>query len=197
MITQEKTLVIFKPDVIQRQIVGELISKFERKGFKLVGMKLVWPTKKLAGQHYTDDVGYLTTVGKNTIKYAQERGEEVIEDDPFKMGSLVRDWNIEYLSCGPVIAIVFEGPHIIESVRKIIGSSNPVMADVGTIRADYSPDSFFLANSQGRTSRNIIHASDTKENAEREISLWFSKDEIHQYETAIEKVLFDTGWTQN
>ncbi len=194
---KEQTLVIFKPDVIQRQIAGELISRFERKGFKIVGMKMTWPSKELMKKHYTDDPAYLTEVGEKAITNAKERGEEVKEHDPYKIGAMVRDWNVEYLSCGPVVALVLEGPHIIESVRKMVGGSNPLTADVGTIRSDYSPDSFVISNMQGRTTRTIIHASDSVENANREIPLWFKKDEIYNYETAIEKVLFDAGWSKS
>ncbi len=194
-ILQERTLVIFKPDVLQRQIIGELITRFERKGFKIVGMKLIHPSKELVGKHYTDDPAYLKEVGEKGIASALARGEEVKETDPMKIGNQVRDWNIQYLACGPVLAMVLQAPNIVEAVRKMLGSSNPANADIGTIRADYSPDSFFLANMQGRTTRTLIHASDSVENAKREISLWFNNNEIYEYETAMEKVLFDAGWS--
>lgn len=195
MITQEKTLVIFKPDVIQRHIIGELITKFEKKGFKIAAIKMKLASEELLGKHYTDDPKYLKEVGEKAIKSARERGEKVEETDPLKVGGQIRQWNIDYLSSGPVVAIVLSGPHIIEAVRKITGSTNPQNADVGTIRGDYSPDSFFLSSLQGRTTRNVLHASDSLENAQREIKLWFNDDEICEYETAIEKVLFDSGWT--
>lgn len=193
--TSERTLVIFKPDVIQRQIVGELLTRFERKGFKIVGMKMTQPTLELAGKHYTDDEAYLIEVGEKTKAFAKERGEETFDLSDYEVGALVRKWNMEYLSCGPVIAIVIEGPNVVEGVRKMIGKSNPILADVGTIRADYTPDSYLLANTQGRTSRTMVHASDSPENGKREIALWFNEDEIFSYETAIEKILFDIGWS--
>lgn len=192
---EERTLVIFKPDVIQRQIVGELISKFERKGFKIAGMKLVWPSEELVGNHYVEDEAYLKEVGEKALSNALTRGEVLKETDPVKIGAKIRMWNIDYLSCGPVLAIVLQGPTIVEAVRKIVGSSNPQNADMGTIRADYTPDSFLLADEQGRTTRTLIHASDSVENAKREIGLWFKDSELYNYETAIEKVLFDAGWS--
>ncbi len=194
-IIHERTLVIFKPDVVQRQIVGEFISRFEKKGFKIVGMKLVWAKEELVAKHYVDDESYLKEVGDKAVSNSLARGEKITETDPIKIGQRVRQWNIDYLICGPVLAIVLQGPTIVEAVRKIVGSSNPQNADVGTIRADYSPDSFLLANEQGRTTRTLIHASDSVENANREIKLWFSDSELCDYETAMEKVLFDAGWT--
>lgn len=192
----ERTLIVFKPDVIQRQIVGELITRFERKGFKIVGMKMVHPTRELVGKHYEADEAYMTEVGEKTIAFAKERGEDVGDETALEIGQRVRLWNIEYLSCGPVIAAVVEGPNVIEGVRKIIGRSNPIVADVGTIRSDYTPDSYLLADIQGRTTRTMIHASDAPERASREISLWFDESEICKYETAIEKVLYDVGWSR-
>ena len=182
---------------MQRQIVGELLTRFERKGFKIVGMKLTHATKELVSKHYTDDPDYLRSIGEKGIASALARGEEILDKDPMKIGAQVRNWNIQYLACGPVIAMVLQAPTVVDSVRKMLGSTNPANADVGTIRADYSPDSFLLANMQGRTTRTLLHASDSPENANREIALWFNEDELHNYETAMEKVLFDTGWSNN
>lgn len=193
-ITKERTLIILKPDVIQRQIIGEILTRFERKGLKVVAMKLVTPSRELVSKHYSDDKAYLEEVGNKGIVSAKERGEDLGDLTALEIGARVRMWNVEYLSCGPVLAVVLEGAHVIASVRKLIGKSNPVDADVGTIRADFTPDSFLLSNAQGRTTRTMIHASDSVENANREIALWFSKDEILSYETAIEKILYDAGW---
>ena len=153
------------------------------------------PTPELAGEHYQASDTQLRGMGEKTLKIAAENGETLAEIDPIKIGMKIRQWNMDYLSCGPVLVLVMLGPHIIEVVRKMVGVTNPLMADVGTIRADYSPDSISLANWQERTTRTIIHASDSVEGAEREIGLWFKKDEIFEYETAIEKVLFDTSWS--
>jgi nucleoside-diphosphate kinase len=192
----EKTLVLFKPDVVQRQIVGEFITRFERKGFKIVGMKMIWPTKKLVGLHYAEEKEYLIEVGKKTIKSALERNEKMKESDPLKVGKKIREWNMEYLSCGPILAIVLEGASVIESVRKMIGSTNPITADIGTIRADYSPDSYMLANIQGRNTRTLLHASDSSKSAKREIPLWFKKGELYKYSVGIEHILYDAGWSE-
>jgi len=195
--TKQRTLTVFKPDVIQRQIVGEILQRFERKGFKVVAMKMLVPSAELVGKHYSGDEAYLTDVGSKTIAFAKERGDNIPEGTPLELGQKIRQYNIDYLTCGPVIAMVLEGPNVIEAVRKIIGRSNPILADVGTIRSDYTTDSYFLADVQGRTTRTMFHASDSVEAANREIPLWFEVDEIVEYETAIEKILYDVGWSSN
>lgn len=195
--TQEKTLVIFKPDVLQRQIVGELLTRFERKGFKIIGMKLTHPSRELVGEHYAASEDYLIEVGEKSLKSAKEQGEDTWNMTALEIGSQIRQWNIDYLTCGPVVAMVLQGPTIIQSVRNILGSTNPQNADIGTIRGDYSPDSFMLSNAQGRTTRTIVHASDSIESATREIPLWFNEDELFDYTTGIESILFDAGWSKS
>lgn len=191
----ERTLVVLKPDVIQRQIIGEVLQRFERKGYKIIGMKMMHVSKELVGEHYIDDNEYHIGIGKKAIEAAKARGEE-LEIDPIKVGKQIRQWNMNYLSCGPVVAMVFEGSLVIEGVRKILGKTNPRQADVGTIRSDYTPDSYVLSDMQGRTTRTMIHASDSKESADREIPLWFNEDELFDYETAVEKILYDAGWSK-
>jgi len=193
-LSKQRTLVIFKPDVVQRQIIGEILTRFEKKGFKIVGLKMVWPTEELVKKHYTDDESYLIQVGKKSLKSAQDRGEPMKEKDPYLIGKRIREWSVDYLCCGPVLAIVLEGASVIESVRKMVGKTNPVLADVGTVRADYTPDSYLLSNLQGRTTRTLIHASDSIDSATHEIPLWFSAEEMFEYKTAIEHVLYDAGW---
>ena len=193
---KERTLLIFKPDVMQRQIVGEILSRFEKKGFKIVGMKMTWPSKELMAEHYIDKDEYHKSVGEKTKKGAEARGEDTSNWDSLAVGKKVREWNIKYLSCGPVVALVLEGNCVIEGVRKLLGKTNPRISDVGTIRADYSPDSYLLADLQGRATRTIVHASDSVESAEREIPLWFKENELYDYKTAIEHILYDAGWSK-
>jgi nucleoside-diphosphate kinase len=195
MAEMERSLIVFKPDVVQRQIVGEILQRFERKGFKIIGMKMVNPSKDLIGKHYSNNKDYLESTGSKVRKGAEERGEKVKESD-YELGLRVRDWCIEYLTCGPVIAMVLEGWHVIELVRKALGSTNPRTADIGTIRSDYTPDSYVFADMQGRVTRTMVHASDSRESAKREIPLWFNNDELFKYETAIEKILYDAGWSK-
>jgi len=192
---KEKTLVVFKPDVVQRQIVGEIISRFERKGFKIVGVKMLIPSRELVGKHYEDKKEYLMETGEKAKKGAIARGEDVSNWNSLERGQWIRESNINYLTCGPVIAVVLQGFAVISGVRKMLGSTSPADSDVGTIRADFSLDSFALADEQGRVTRSMVHASDSVENAEREIGLWFNATEISEYETAAEKIFYDVGWS--
>ena len=193
----ERTLVIFKPDVVQRQITGELISRFERKGFKIVGMKMLTPTREQVGAHYEDDEEYLKGMGEKARKGAASRGEDVSNWDSLAVGQKFRNLNIDYLTCGPVIAIVMEGFGIISGVRKMLGATSPADGDVGTIRMDYSLDCYALANEGSRSTRTMVHASDSVESANREIPLWFEENELSDYETAVEKIFYDAGWSNN
>jgi nucleoside-diphosphate kinase len=192
---KEKSLLVFKPDVVQRQIVGQLIDRFERKGYKIVGMKMLIPSTELVGKHYEDEEAYLIETGEKAKKGAIARGEDISQWDSLARGKWIRESNINYLTCGPVIAIVLQGFGVIAGVRKMLGSTSPADGDVGTIRADYSLDCFALADEQGRVTRTMIHASDSVENAEREIGLWFNATEISEYETANEKIFYDSGWS--
>ncbi len=194
---QERTLVLIKPDVLQRQLVGEILSRFERKGVKLTAMKMLNATREQVGEHYIDDEGYLIETGEKARKGAIARGEDVTGWNSLEQGKKVRQRNINYLTCGPIIAIVFEGFGVISQVRKILGSASPADGDIGTIRDDYSLDTYALADSIDRSTMTMLHASDSVENAERELKIWFKESEIcNDYETGVEKIFYDAEWTK-
>jgi len=191
----ERTLVLIKPDGVKRGIIGEIIARFEKAGLKPVGMKMIWVDKDLVAKHYpTDRVELLKGIGEKTLNSYAEIGKdakkELGTDDPVEIGKLVNAWNMEALSIGPVIAIVFEGIHAVATVRKITGFTLPHSAAPGTIRGDYSIDSPALANERKRPVRNLIHASGNLEEAEYEIKLWFRPEELHSYKRADEDVMF-------
>lgn len=191
----ERTLILIKPDVLQRQIVGEILSRFERKGFKITGMKMLNATKEQVGEHYTDEESYLIETGEKAKKGAIARGEDVSNWNSLEKGKVIRKNNVLYLTCGPIIAMVLEGHGVISGVRKLLGSTSPAEGDVGTIRDDYSFDTYALADYISRATRTMIHASDSVENAEREIKIWFKESELcSNYETVAEKIFFDFGW---
>lgn len=193
-IAKEKSLLLIKPDVLQRQIVGEILTRFERKGFKLVAMKMLNATEEQVGDHYIDEEGYLTEVGEKSKKAAIERGEDVSGWNSLEVGRGFRLKNIQYLTEGPIIAMVLEGYGVIKGVRKLLGSTSPSAGDVGTIRDDYSLDAYYLADTLSRSTRTMIHASDSVESAKREIKIWFTEDEIcSNYETAAEKIFYDSS----
>jgi len=194
---QERTLVLIKPDVLQRQLVGEILSRFERKGIKMTAMKMLNATKEQVGEHYESEEAYLIETGEKAKKGAMERGEDVSKWNSLEQGRKIRQRNINYLTCGPIVAILFEGFGVISQVRKILGSASPAEGDIGTIRNDYSIDTYVLADYIDRSTMTMLHASDSVENAERELKIWFKESEIcNDYETGVEKIFYDAGWSK-
>ncbi|MFC1626049.1 nucleoside-diphosphate kinase [Patescibacteria group bacterium] len=186
MINQvEHTVVLIKPDGVRKKIVGQVIERFERVGLKLVATKMIMVDKTFVGKHYQDDDDYNKSVGVKTLenynKYGMDPKENLGTKDPIKIGQMVRKWNMEFLSSGPVFAILLEGPGAINLVRKIVGNTFPADALPGTVRGDYALDSAFLSNMQKRTTQNIVHASGSTQEAEFERKLWFKEDEIFSY----------------
>jgi len=181
----DSTVVLVKPDGVKRKIVGEIISRFEKVGLNISAAKLIWVDKTLVGKHYRDDADYHRKVGERTLenyqKYGFDAKEKLGTRDPVGIGKLVRKWNMEFLSSGPVVALLFEGSGAVEIVRKIIGFTYPAEALPGTIRGDYSSESAYSANLEKRTIRNLVHASGSKEEAEFERKLWFKEEEIYSY----------------
>ncbi len=179
----EQTLLVVKPDGVQRGLVGDILSRFEKLGMKIVGMKILHVEADFVGKHYQDDPKKLVITGERTLKFWQENGRDAKEDlgsdDPVEIARIVRNWNLDFMSSGPVVAIVLESPHAIELVRKHIGHTFPLMSAPGTIRGDYHYDSPHLANLVDKRSiLNLVHASGNKEEAEFEIKLWFKKSEL-------------------
>lgn len=189
----ERTLAIIKPDGVQRGLVGNIIHRFERTGLKIIAMKMVWADKKLVGEHYTDDTAYLESVGQKALFAARDRGIE-LKETALEIGQRVRASNMRYISTGPVVAFVLEGNTAVQSVRNVIGGTNPLTADIGTIRGDLTIDDFTQADAEQRSVRNLMHASGDMAEAEREIPLWFTNKELHDYQTVMDKVLHDPHW---
>ncbi len=189
----EQTLAIIKPDGVQRGLVGDIINRFEKAGLKITAMKMVWLDKEQVGKHYTEDEAYLTSVGLKALENAQSQGKEITET-ALEIGQRVRESNMRYISTGPVIAMVLAGNTAVQTVRNIIGGTNPLSADIGTIRGDLTIDDFTQADTEGRSVRNLMHASGDVEEAKREIALWFSAKEIYEYQTVMDKVLHDPSW---
>lgn len=190
----EQTLVVLKPDAVLRGVSGELITRFEKVGLKIVAMRMVEVTDKLAEKHYPiTREEFLRGMGEKTLenykKYNIDAKERHGTEDTLEIGKMIRTWLIEYMQESPVIAIVFEGPHAVELVRKMLGHTLPLMSPPGTIRGDYAYDSSYLANMAARAIKNLVHASGNVEEAEYEIPLWFGKDQIFSYERVEEKIM--------
>ena len=160
----QRTLILFKPDAVQRGIVGEILTRFERVGLKIIGTKMIFPSKEHYHKHY-EGIGKMVT----------RRGEKAF------------DMALEFMTQGPVIAMVFEGVEAVELVRKLVGGTEPKTALPGTIRGDYSHMSFGYADEHNVGIPNLIHASGSIEEAKQEISHWFSDFEIYDYTSPREK----------
>lgn len=158
----ERTLVLIKPDGVERGLVGQILTRFEQAGLKMVGLKLTMIDKDFAKKHYTEDISK-------------------------RLGEHIRNYMIDMMTSGPVIAITLEGIEAISLVRKMVGVTEPKSAVPGTIRGDFAHVSYGYADSKKVGLRNIIHASSSGEDAQNEISLWFTKTELYTYESVHDK----------
>ncbi|MCD4761864.1 nucleoside-diphosphate kinase [bacterium] len=194
-IQDERTLVIIKPDGIQRSLMGEIIRRYERIGLKLIALKMVMPDKEMATKHYYEVGGdeWIEEVGRKASVAYEKKGEKSPYKTCAENGWAVLKANAKYLSSGPVVAMVWQGASVVELVRKITGATAPLLADVGTIRGDLTLDSYALADTDQRSVRNLIHASGTAEEAETEIKIWFDKSELLTYNHLMEKILYDVN----
>lgn len=191
----ERTLVMIKPDGIQRSLIGEIIHRYERTGLKLLSLKMVIPTEAMAIQHYYEVGGdaWLEEVGRKARASYEKKGLKSPYVNNMENGRAVMMANAKYLSSGPVIAMVWQGNSAVGLVRKITGSTEPLTSDVGTIRGDFTLDSYAMADMDQRSVRNLIHASGTAEEAEKEIKIWFKEEELQNYRLIQEQILYDVN----
>lgn len=189
----ERTLVFLKPDGVQRGLIGEVVGRFERAGFKIVAMKMLRPTMDLLERHYPSDEGFLRTLGTKTKEAFEAAGRDVQAetgtDDLLVIGRQVRQWLVSFVGSAPVVAFVLEGTHAVSVTRKLVGDTLPFRASPGTIRGDFSADSPTVANVQKRPVRNLIHASGSLEEAAFEIGLWFAPHELYDYRRVDEALI--------
>lgn len=187
----ERTLVVIKPDGIQRSLIGEVIKRYERVGLKLVGVKMTVPTAEMIEKHYTLDPEWRIKTGLKTIKGYTDKGLKPPHDDPLKITAVILKNLISYMTKGPVLAMVWQGAHAVEIVRKITGGTEPLAAaDIGTIRGDFALDSYRMSDADGRAVRNVVHASGSVKEADDEIAHWFKEKEIFDYDLPVEKVIY-------
>lgn len=187
---QERSLVLLKTDAVQRSLIGEIIKRFEQKGLKITGMKMVWPSEQQLMDHYNKDDEWFLRKGKGVVEDMKAHGMTV-EKEPIEYGRDIIRTIIRYMTESPVVALVLQGNQAVSIVTRTVGTTEPTTADIGTIRGDYSIDSYAHSTVENRGVKNLIHQSESVEEAEREIKLWFSEDEIHDYVTAQERIMYE------
>jgi nucleoside-diphosphate kinase len=182
---EEMTFVMIKPDGVRRGLTGEIMRRIEQRGLKVIALEMYQCTKDEIDNHYPKDQAWITRVGNKTLstyeKYGYDPVEEMGTNKPEEIGPEVRKWLIDYMVSGPVVKMVVQGVHAVDMVRKLAGNTQPALAEMGTIRGDYSVDSAASANKDKRAIHNLIHASETAEEAQHEIEHWEMKDKIHPY----------------
>ncbi len=190
---KERTLVVIKPDGVQRTLVGEIIKRYERIGLKLVAIKMVVIDEKFIETHYTLNPEWRRITGEKRIKSARDKGEKPPSEDPYEITEVILRKLKKYMTSGPVIAMVWQGVHAVSIVRKLTGGTEPLTSDVGSIRGDFVLDSYNISDEDDRSIRNLVHASGTVDEANMEIKHWFKDDEIISYRLITDEILYDVN----
>lgn len=183
---EEKTFVIIKPDGVRKGLIGEVVSRFERRDLKVVALEMFHPSRKEMDKHYPKDEKWIRRLGEKTLATYAKYGHDVKKDfgtsDLVRVGKTVRGWLVDFMISAPMVKMVLQGVHAVDMVRKIVGPTMPYLAEMGTIRGDFSNDSPLNANVERRSVYNLVHASETPEEAKHEIQHWFGKKSpIYKY----------------
>ncbi len=181
---EEQTLVLIKPDAVLRGIVGEIIQRFEKVGMKIVAIKMLQAPREALEKHYFKDEKWLKEKGE----LYKKKLSLPAKTDPITLGKNLVEGLIEDMQFSPIIAIILEGHNAVHTIKRLTGPTNIDDALPGTIRGDYSHDTFQLANKSNRPNLTIIHATDDPKESQKEIDFWFSPDEIHKYTKPEEQV---------
>jgi len=191
---EDKTIVLVKPDGVKRGLTGEIVRRIEQRGLKIIALDMIWATEKQMDVHYPKDEAWIKRLGEKTMntykKYGIDPKKELGTSDKLEIGKMVRSWVIDYMISGPIVKMVVKGIHAIDMCRKIAGNTLPYLADMGTVRGDFSVDSPAAANKDKRSVHNVMHASENKEEAEHELKEWFAPEEVHDYKKAEEDIMF-------
>ena len=182
---EEKTFLMVKPDGVRKGLIGEIVKRLEQRDLKIVALEMFQATREQADNHYPKEEKWIHRLGEKTKttyeKYGYDMQKELGTTDLLEAGGMVRKWLIDYLTSAPMVRMVVQGIHAVDMVRKIVGPTMPYIAEMGTIRGDYSADSPALANKEKRAVMNLVHASETPEEAKHEIDFWFGKQPIFSY----------------
>jgi len=191
---EEKTVLIIKPDGVKRGLIGEIVSRVEKRGLKIISLEMIQASREQVDEHYPKDPAWIKRLGEKTLKNYVDFGfdpeKEMGTADPAGIGQQVRNWLIDYLTSGPMVKMVVKGIHAIEMVRKLVGKSLPTEAEMGTIRGDFSVDDATAANRDKRAIHNLVHASENQKEAEHELGFWFAAEDIYDYKRAEEDIMF-------
>lgn len=190
--SKERTFVIIKPDGVQRSLVGDIIRRFEKTGLKIAALKMLVPTEAQCWEHYNKAEEWFERKGKVILEDRQKAGVAV-DKTAIEYGKDIVRQLATFMTSGPVVAMVIQGNQAVNIVMKIVGTTEPMTSDIGTIRGDLTVDSYALAGVDGRAVRNLIHCSDKPEEAEREIKIWLKEDEIMKYRLVQEQILYDVN----
>ncbi len=182
---EEKTFVLVKPDGVRKGLIGEIIRRFEQRDLKIVALEMFRPTREAIDAHYPKDEAWVKRLGEKTLGTYKQQGVDPLKElgtaDPLEIGTQVRKWLVDYMVSAPLVKMVVQGLHAVDVVRKIAGPTIPSTADMGTIRGDFSIDSPVLANAEKRAVMNLVHASETKEEAAHEMAHWFGEIPAFDY----------------
>jgi len=190
MMKTEKTIIIIKPDGVQRSFIGEIVQRVERTGLKIVAMKMIVPTADQCIKHYNKDDAWFLEKGTRILNDRKERGDKITKS-ALEYGKEIIGRLTKFMTSGPVVIIIAEGNKSVGIVKKLVGTTEPLTSDVGTIRGDFTLDSYALADAERRAIRNLIHCTDTPGETDREIKIWIKPEEVINYTSIQEKMLYD------
>ncbi len=184
-VKEEKTYVMLKPDGVRKGLIGEVIRRFEQRDLKIVALEMFMPEHVTIDTHYPKSEEWITRLGQKTLSTYEKYGFDPMKDfgttEAKDIGPEIRKWLIDYMNSAPLVKMVVQGVHAVDVVRKIAGPTMPYLAEMGTIRGDYSIDSPALANMEKRAVMNIVHCSETPEEAAHEIKHWFGDVKTFNY----------------
>lgn len=174
---KERTLVLIKPDGVQRGLAWRILQRFQDAGFVMIALKMLYATPEHLNKHFPESAEWIEGLGRRTLETYAEFDMDTMSNfgstDPYEIGIMVKEWNREFYLSGPVIVCVLEGVHAVGTVRKIVGETLSYRAAPGTVRGDFSIDSPIAANQERRALKNVIHASGEEDEAIHEIEVWF------------------------
>jgi len=182
---EEKTFLMVKPDAVRKGLIGEIIKRLEQRDLKVVALEMVVASREEMDKHYPKDEKWITRLGEKTAatyeKYGYDLGKDFGTSDLYEIGQKIRGWIMDFMTSAPLVKMVIQGIHAVDMVRKIVGPTVPYKAEMGTVRGDFSADSPALANKEKRAIMNLVHASETAEEAKHEIDFWFGGKAVFQY----------------